>query len=91
MERFHEGSRKVDDRIRRLLEEYEEQREKLDRKIRADLIRKLEALAITGAAIEPKVEESREWQDGQAHLAPQFEGQLNLLRDELNHLSPKRR
>jgi hypothetical protein len=83
IEAFHEKSQSTIGKIRDLIEGYRKRKEKEYQKAEKDLQAELERLGISGSAVQPKVEGSREWEEALAKFKPPFEDQLRLLKEEL--------
>jgi len=70
-------------RIQELIEGYKERKEKEYQRAESDLLKKYERLGISGSAVQPKVEGSKEWNDALSQFKAAFEEQLCLLKEKL--------
>lgn len=69
--------------IKILLKNYQEVREKAWIEAEKAILQNLEKKGISGSAVQPKVEESREWAEVSAKFRPVLEEKLNQLKEEL--------
>jgi hypothetical protein len=83
IEFFQEKRKSIIRKIRELMEGYRKRREKEYQKTERDLLTKLEQQGISGSAVQPKIEGSREWEDALAKFKQPFEDQLQTLKKEL--------
>ncbi len=67
-------------KINDLLQKYQEKKKDEFRKTETDLLAKLERLGISGSAVHPKVEGSREWEQAMVGFKPGFEEALKRLK-----------
>jgi hypothetical protein len=77
---FRKGSKGSIQKMRDLIQSYQEQRDREYLKVERDLLTKLERLGISGSAVQPKVEGSPEWKEALAKFKLAFEKDLNKLR-----------
>jgi len=83
IEFLRQGSKPTLRKTAELVERYHGVKEQEYRKTEKELLAKLERLAISGSAVRPKVEGSREWQEAQARFQPPLEEQLRTLKEDL--------
>ncbi len=86
IEFFRENSKKIIKKMRELIEGYRKREQKEYQKTEGDLLRKLERQGISGSAVQPKIEGSREWEEAIAKFRPTFEAQLHVLQKELGSI-----
>ena len=84
IEAYRKGSLKSISPIRKLIENYQENNRKEYQKITEELLNKFKSLGISGTAVLPKVDGSREWKDALSQLKPGYEDQLRTLKRELH-------
>ena len=77
---FREGSKGSIQKMRDLIQRYQEQKDREYLKAEKALLTKLEHLGISGSAVQPKVEGSPEWKEALAKFKPDFEEELHKLR-----------
>jgi len=80
---FREGSKSSLQKMRDLMERYQDQKDREYLKAERDLLAKLENLGVSGSAVQPKVEGSSEWKEALAKFKPAFEEELNKLRKKI--------
>ncbi|HYB19816.1 MAG TPA: hypothetical protein VEH09_02750 [Thermodesulfobacteriota bacterium] len=80
---FREGSKSFLQKMRDLMERYQDQKDREYLKAERDLLAKLENLGVSGSAVQPKVEGSSEWKEALAKFKPAFEEELNKLRKKI--------
>ena len=85
LETFLPASARTSGKIKNLLRKYRQKEKEESQKAEADLIAKLERLAISGSAVLPKVEGSPEWEQQVAGFKPAFEEELEKLKKEILH------
>jgi hypothetical protein len=86
IEAFQKESKKTIKKIRELMEDYRQRKEKEDKQTKKNLLKKLERQGISGSAVQPKIEGSKEWEESLAKFKPPFEGQLHALKKELESI-----
>jgi hypothetical protein len=86
IESFQEKSESLIKKIRELIEGYRKRKQKDYQKTGRDLLTKLERQGISGSAVRPKIEGSREWEEAIAKFRPTFEAQLHGLKKELGSI-----
>ncbi len=80
IESFREGSKGSIQKMRDLIQGYQEQKEGEYLEAEKDLLVKLERQVISGSAVQPKVEGSPKWEEVLARFKPAFEEKLDKLR-----------
>ena len=83
LETLRKQSKSTNEKIRKLLEEYGDRKNKEYDKIGKDILLKISRLGISGSAVQPKVEGSQEWEGALAKFRPTFEDRLRTLKEEL--------
>jgi hypothetical protein len=86
IESFQEKSKSIIEKMRELIEVYRKRKQKDYQKTGRDLLTELERQGISGSAVQPKIEGSREWEEAIAKLRPTFEAQLHGLKKELGSI-----
>ena len=86
IESFQEKSKSIIKKMRELIEEYRNRKQKDYQKTEGVLLAKLERQGISGSAVKPKIEGSREWEEAIAKFRPAFEAQLHALKKELGSI-----
>jgi DNA-binding transcriptional MerR regulator len=87
IEALQQKSEKTIKEIRELMEDYRNRKEKEDKQTKKGLLKKLERQGISGSAVQPKVEGSKEWEEALARFKPPFERRLQDLKKELESIS----
>jgi len=80
---LRQDSEKIINKIQELIEGYEERKGKEYEGVERDLLKKFEQLGISGSAVTPKLEGSKEWNDAIEQFKPTFEEQLRILKEEV--------
>ena len=70
-------------KIRELSKEYQHEKEAVRQKTAEALRAKWKSLGISGSAVVPKVEESREWADALKAFWPSYEARLHALKNQI--------
>ena len=83
IESFQGKSKSIIKKMWELIEGYRKRKQKEYRKTEGDLLTKLERQGISGSAVQPKIEGSREWEEAAAKFRPTFEAQLHALKKEM--------
>ena len=86
IESFLVKSKSIIKKMKELMEGYGKKKEKEYQKTGRDLLTKLERQGISGSAVQPKIEGSREWEEAIAKFRPTFEAQLQVLKKELGSI-----
>ena len=86
IESFQGKSKRFIKEIQELIEGYRKRKQKDYRKTEEDLLKKLERQGISGSAVQPKIEGSREWEEATAKFRPPFEAQLLALKKKLGSI-----
>lgn len=72
-------------KIKKLMEEYRSQKEREYQKTEKILRARLEAAGISGSAVLPKMEGSREWAEAVSAFRAPYEAELKALREEIKN------
>ena len=80
IETFREGSKRSLQKMRDLIQKYQERKDREYLKTEKDLLAGLERMGISGSAVQPKVEGSPEWEEALAKFKPAFEEELQTLK-----------
>jgi preprotein translocase subunit Sec63 len=86
IESFQENSKNIIKKMWDLIEGYRKREQKEYQKTEGDLLRKLERQGISGSAVQPKIEGSREWEEATAKFRLTFEARLHVLKKELGSI-----
>jgi hypothetical protein len=83
LETFLPTSARAVEKIKDLLQKYQEKKGDELRKTETELLARLERLGISGSAVHPKAEGSPEWEQAVAGFKPGFEEELKRLKREI--------
>jgi DNA-binding transcriptional MerR regulator len=83
IEAFEKKSKNPLKKIRELMEEYHQRREKEYKRAEKVLLTKWERQGISGSAVQPRIEGSQEWQEALDKFKLPFEDQLHILKEQL--------
>ncbi len=83
IESFREENKSSIKKMKDLIQNYQQQKDREYQKTEKDLLAKLERLGISGSAVHPKVEGSPEWEDALAKFKPAFEEELQSLKEKI--------
>ena len=83
IEAFKKTGKTAIKKIRDLVEDFRQRREKEYKQAEKVLLKKLERQGISGSAVQPKVEGSQEWQEALDKFKNPFEDQLQDLKKQL--------
>ncbi len=86
IESFQDKGKSVIKKLRELIEGYRKREQREYQKTERNLLTKLERQGISGSAVQPKIEGSREWEEAIAKFRPPFEAQLHALKKELGSI-----
>jgi hypothetical protein len=79
-ESFRVGSKGSIQKMKDLIQSYQERKGREYSKTEKDLLSKFERLGISGSAVQPKVVGSPEWEEALSKFKPAFEEELDKLR-----------
>jgi hypothetical protein len=82
-ESFRVGSKGSIQKMKDLIQSYQEEKGREYSKIEKDLLSKFERLGISGSAVQPKVEGSPEWEEALSKFKPAFEEDLQSLKEKI--------
>ena len=82
-ESFRVGSKGSIQKMKDLIQSYQEEKDREYSKIEKDLLSKFERLRISGSAVQPKVEGSPEWEEALSKFKPAFEEDLQSLKEKI--------
>jgi hypothetical protein len=82
-ESFRVGSKGSIQKMKDLIQSYQERKGKEYSKTEKDLLSKFERLGISGSAVQPKVEGSPEWEEALSKFKPAFEENLQSLKEKI--------
>ena len=85
IESFREGNKSSIQKMKDLIQRYQERKTGEYPKTEKDLLTKLERLGITGSAVQPKVEGSPEWEEALGKFKFAFEEELQSLKKEIKN------
>jgi len=83
IESFRGESKNITGKIKELMADYRKQKEKEGQRVEKDLRTKLKRQGISGSAVQPQMEGSREWEDALTQFKPTFESRLRALKEAL--------
>jgi hypothetical protein len=83
IESFRGGSKSSIQKMKELIQSYQEEKGREYLKAEKDLLTKLERLGISGSAVQPKVEGSPEWEEALPKFKPAFQEGLQSLKKEI--------
>jgi hypothetical protein len=82
-ESFRVGSKGSIQKMKDMIQSYQEEKSREYSKIEKDLLSKFERLGISGSAVQPKVEGSPEWEEALSKFKPAFEEDLQSLKEKI--------